>query len=238
MVAAGGDGTVNQVVNGIQAALDEGAARAPGLGIVPLGTGNDLACSLEIPAGVGESLAVAVEGRGRGVDVARVNDLYFLNASSGGIGAEATDEASAEAKRTFGALAYLVTGVRKFVSLRPSRGRFATSGTLYEGSFTLFAVGNSERTGGGNRLTPRADLSDGLLDVCIVKEVSRVELAGLLPALRAGEHLDHPAVIYGQVKRLTVEAENELAVNADGEPMRGRQFAYAVVDRRLEIMTP
>lgn len=234
VVAAGGDGTVNEVGNGMHAAVHHGAGERPRLAIVPLGTGNDLASSIGVPAGIPDAMALAVSGRGREMDVGTVGGRCFLNASTGGIGAEATEEAPARVKRALGILAYAITGAKKFAALRPSRARFTAGGVLHDGPFLLFAVGNSDRTGGGNLLTPRARLDDGLLDVCVVKEMTRMEFARLLPELRTGRHLDHPAVLYRQVTELLVEAEEELSVNADGEPLGGcRRIEYALSPRKL-----
>lgn len=241
VVAAGGDGTVHEVVNGLQDFLhgDSRGAPAPRLGIVPLGTGNDFAGAQGIPEDPGESLATAVVGTPRWCDVGTLNGRAFLNVSTGGIGAEATEETPEAAKRVLGSLAYVITGVRKFAALDATPGRFVADGSvLFEGPFLLFAVGNSGRTGGGNWLTPRAELDDGLLDVCVVREVSRVEFLNLLPLLRAGGHLGHPAVSYARVRTLRVEAERELSVNADGEPLRGRRFEYALSPFRLCIALP
>lgn len=235
VVAAGGDGTINEVVNGIHGSAPEAeGADLPRLAIVPLGTGNDLASALDVPDGIPQAFALAVSGRTREVDVALVGDRCFVNASTGGIGAEATEEAPAEAKRTVGVLAYAVTGVRKLVELRFSRARFTADTVLYDGDFLLYAVGNSDRTGGGNLVTPRASLSDGLLDLCIVTAMTRVELARLLPDLRAGRHIGHPSVLYRQVRELVVESEDELSVNADGEPLDGcRRLEYRISPRKL-----
>jgi diacylglycerol kinase (ATP) len=246
VIAAGGDGTIHEVGNGIHDHLAERAlgglpARpedAPRLGIVPLGTGNDLAGALDIPTDVEVAIATAVLGKATPVDVGLLNGECFLNVSTGGIGAEATEETPDDVKRLLGPVAYFITGVRKFVSLEVSSARFRALETLYEGPFLIFAVGNSRRTGGGNWLTPRADMSDGLLDVCIVREVPRRELLALLPELRAGRHLDHPAVIYRQVPSLTVESEDEMSVNVDGEPMDARTLRYELSPHRICLSLP
>ena len=245
VIAAGGDGTIHEVGNGIHdhvaeraLAGDGPAACGPRLGIVPLGTGNDLAGALDVPADIHAAVAAALVGTPTPIDVGLLNGEGFLNVSTGGIGAEATEEASDEVKRVLGPVAYFITGVRKFVTLEVSSARFRGSETIYEGRFLIFAVGNSRRTGGGNWLTPKADLSDGLLDVCIVKEMPRRDLLGLLPDLRAGRHLGHPAVIYRQVPELTVESEDELAVNVDGEPLGGRELHYALSPHRIVLMVP
>lgn len=244
VIAAGGDGTVNEVANGVADALRDaaaGTASAPPLtrlAIIPLGTANDLASALEVPQEIGAAFDVALGGIPTEVDVATLNGRCFLNVSTGGFGAEATEEAAQEVKRTLGPLAYVITGVKKFVELHPSTGRFVSDEVLHEGPFLLFAVGNSGRTGGGNWLTPRASLTDGLLDVCIVKEMSRVEFASLMPQLRSGDHLDHPGVVYRQVRSLRIESSETLSVNVDGEPIRSRELEYGISPRRLLLMFP
>ncbi|NIR61205.1 MAG: YegS/Rv2252/BmrU family lipid kinase, partial [Gammaproteobacteria bacterium] len=190
VIAVGGDGTVNEVVNGL------GRARwQPRLGIVPIGTANDFAAGLGLPHAVPEAVRVAVAGRAVAVDVARVNRRLFVNVSTGGFGAEATEHTSLETKRLLGPLAYLVTGVREFVELHPTRGRFTVDGRpFYAGEFLLFAVGNARRTGGGSVLTPRAEFGDGKLDLMVVEAMPRLEFLALLPDLRAGTHLESPGV--------------------------------------------
>lgn len=242
VIAAGGDGTLNEAANGLHARLAAGggeASRLPRLGIIPLGTGNDLAAALELPTEVPEAMRAAVSGRVVEVDVGMVGDRCFLNVSTGGFGAEATEEAPPEVKRALGPLAYVVTGVKKFVGLEPLEARFtAGDEVIADGRFLLFAVGNCRRTGGGNWLTPEADLTDGLLDLCLVREMSRVEFLRLLPDLRAGNHVDNPNVIYRQLPEITVDSEAELSVNADGEPLSGRRFAYRVSEHRLRVRVP
>lgn len=234
VIAAGGDGTVNEVVNGIAP-----FERRPRLGIIPAGTANDFAAGLELPTELDDALNVAVNGRPERVDIARVNDRYFVNVSTGGFGAEASGHAAPEVKRRLGAWAYVITGVRTFVDLRPGRARFETDrGVLYEGSFLLFAVGNARRTGGGSRLTPRAEFGDGKLDLMLVPAMPMMDFLALLPDLRAGTHIDSPDVRYQQSPYVRVEAASKLSVNADGEPLRGRRFDYRLVDRPLAVMVP
>lgn len=240
LVAAGGDGTINEVVNGMHDWMRGGGSpdAAPRLAVIALGTANDFAGALGIPGEIPEAFAIALGGTEMAVDLPTVEGRCFVNVSTGGFGAEATEEASSEAKRVLGPLAYLVTGVKKFVTLEPLTARITSGGEeIAAGRFLLFAVGNSRRTGGGNFLTPAADPSDGLLDLCLVREMSRVEFLRILPQLRAGEHLDNPDILYRQLPELTVEAEEELSVNADGEPMSGRTFRYQVSDWRVRVMT-
>lgn len=234
MVAVGGDGTLNEVVNGVMEADWSGR-----VAVLPHGTANDFATDLGIPNEPGPALEIALNGADREVDVACVNGRHFVNVSTGGFGATATEEASAEAKRVLGPIAYVITGVRLFAELAPAQARLETAdGTLFEGEMLLFAVGNGRRTGGGNMLTPRADLGDGLLDVLVVPGMTRMDFLALLPDLRSGAHVGDPDVRYVQTSRLVVESEAELSVNADGEPVRGHRFVYTVADRKLRLMLP
>lgn len=232
VVAAGGDGTVNEVVNGLAR-----ARRRPPLAVVPTGTANDFATGLGLPVEIGPALDVAVHGRRRRVDLPVLNDRYWLNVSTGGFGAEATEGAAPDSKRALGAWAYVITGARQFADLRPVVGRFAgEDGLLYEGEFMLFAVGNARQTGGGSMLTPRAELDDGLLDLLVVKAMPRVDFLALLPDLRAGTQLESPDIVYTRVRRLVLTTGETLSVNVDGEPLRGTRFEYWLDERPVEVM--
>lgn len=238
LVAAGGDGTVNEVVNGALEAGEE-AGWSGRVAVIPLGTGNDFAGGLGIPDDAGAAWEVALSGEGREVDVASVNGRYFVNVSTGGFGATASEEAQEDAKRLLGPWAYVVTGVRMFVDLKASSARFTMPGGIaYDGEVLLFAVGNGKRTGGGNMVTPRAELDDGQLDVLIVPAMPRIEFLALLPDLRSGDHLDHASLHYFRTPELVVESDAALSVNADGEPVRGERFEYAIAPRGLVVMTP
>lgn len=234
VIAAGGDGTINEVVNGIARSEWQ-----PRLGVVPVGTANDFAAGLGLPRSVEDAVEVAVRGRPIVVDAARVNGRYFVNVSTGGFGADATGDASQDMKRKLGPFAYLITGARKFAGLRKRRARFWADGRpLHDGEFLMFAVGNARRTGGGTLLTPLARHGDGKLDVVVVPGMSRLDFLALMPDLRAGTHLESPDVLYVQTSRLVVEAERPVRVNADGEGMRDTRFSYAISPRPLSVMVP
>lgn len=238
VVAAGGDGTINEVVNGLVDPAD-GGDKVPRLGIIPLGTANDFAGYLSLPTDIEAALLAAVDAPGLKIDVGVVNDRRFLNVSSGGLGAEATEEASDAAKKLLGSVAYFVTGVRKFAALQPSHGSFVSGGaTLFEGDFLFFAVGNGARTGGGNWVTPNADLTDGRLDLCIVEAMSHADLLKLLPNLRSGGHLDHPGVVYRQLREVEIGIDGDFSVNVDGEPIEEAPLNYSVIPEALELATP
>jgi lipid kinase YegS len=234
IIAAGGDGTVNEVVNGIARAEAE---TKPRLAVVPLGTANDFAKGLQLPNDIDAAIKLAVEGNPVDVDVAQVNQRCFVNVSTGGFGPDITDEASPKAKARFGKMAYLFTAVRKLTQLEPAHATFTTDdGIMYDGPFFFFAVGNARHTGGGTPVTPCADFSDAQLDVALVTGDSKRDFITLLPDLRAGKHTNDPDVLYVKTRKLEVRATADIAVNADGEPLRGKLFDYRMLDLKLRIM--
>lgn len=232
VVAAGGDGTVNEVVNGLARAR----ARAS-LGVIPLGTANDFAVSLGIPEDIEAALRLAAAGGGIDVDVARVNRRCFINVSTGGFGVDASQGAGRGLKKHLGGLAYVLSGVENMVNFETHRGTFRVNGeVIHEGGFVFFAVGNARQTGGGTPLTPLAHVGDGRLDIMIVHEMSRLQFMALVPDLRAGTHLESPHVSYYRSDELVVETREGCLVNADGEHIAGTTFEYDVLPRPLQVI--
>ena len=222
VIAAGGDGTVNEVLNGL-----DGHSETP-LGILPLGTANDFARQAGIPGDADHAMDVILRRKPRRADTAELNGRRFLNVSTGGVGAEATADTPPEAKESLGMLAYAITGARKLRELAPRHAHITGPGFAHDGEFVLFAVGNARLTGGGVAITPRASLTDGLLDFCLVEPMPRAEFARLALRIRRGEHLDHPCVRYAQLPAVTIVGDEPISVNVDGEPSDGRVLEYRV----------
>jgi len=231
IVACGGDGTINEVLNGI-----EGTRVA--LGIIPAGTANDFARQAGIPDDPSAAMDIVLRRKPVVIDTASMNDRRFLNVSSGGIGAEATAETPPDAKASLGPVAYFISGLRKLAGYAPRRALFEAPGLRVQGEFLLFAVGNARATGGGTLVTPRASVRDGLLDVCIIGAMPRKEFARLVLRVKRGEHLESEGVRYLQVPWFRITASQPLTVNLDGESMELRQAYYEVRPRDLLIHLP
>lgn len=210
VVAVGGDGTVNEVLNGLQ------GTDVP-LGIVPLGTANDFARQARIPENPESALGMILRRDPVRVDAASLNGRWFLNVSSAGVGALVTALVSPETKSRFGPLAYALSSVRNLARLRSYRASFHAPGFHYTGGFLVLAVGNARLTGGGTAITPDASVTDGLLDVCVVEQMPRMEFARIGLAIRRGRHLDDAGVHYVKVPHLVVEGERPIPANVDGE---------------------
>jgi diacylglycerol kinase (ATP) len=228
VIAAGGDGTVHQVVNGLA------GCEVP-LGILPLGTANDFARQVGIPEEVDQAMDLILHGSPTIIDTATVNGRRFLNVSSGGIGAEATTETSEEAKDALGFLAYAITAVRKLADPTPWRGSFMTSRGNFECDFVAFSVGNARASGGGAFMTPRASVVDGLLDLCVIENMPRAELARLAVHIRKGEHLDDAGVHYVKAESVLVRASRPVPTTLDGEPFEAEELDYSVGAGDLSI---
>src|SRR5947209_4084002 len=204
VVGAGGDGTINEVVNGLD------GYDTP-LGIIPLGTANDFARQVGIPPDADPAMDVILQRKPRRLDTAALNGRRFLNVSTGGIGAEATAETPSEIKESLGPVAYAISGMRKLAGFSPNFGRFAGDGFSYEGDFVMFAVGLTRSTGGGTMVTPMASATDGLLDLCIIEGMSRGEFARTALKVKRGEHVGMNGVRYVQLKWVTIDGREPIA---------------------------
>ena len=231
VVAVGGDGTVNEVLNGL-------ARTDVGLGIIPAGTANDFARQVGIPDDSGQAMDIILKRKPVHIDTAAMNGRRFLNVSSAGVGAEATAETPADAKASLGPVAYFITGLRKLAGLEPKRARFEGPGFQLDGEFLLFAVGNARATGGGTLVTPRASVRDGLLDLCIVEAMPRGDFAKLVLRVKRGDHLESDGVRYLQVPWLRVWAPEPFTVNVDGESTEVDEAHYEARPRDLLMHLP
>ncbi len=226
VVAAGGDGTLNEVVNGLD------GYDVP-LGIIPVGTANDFAQQVGLPTDADHAMDVILQRKPRRLDTASLNGRRFLNVSAGGIGAEATAETPPDLKASLGPVAYAISGMRKFADLQPRTASFAGDGFSYAGEFLMFAVGLTRSSGGGTMVTPMASATDGLLDLCIVEGMSRTDFARTMLRVRKGEHIGLDGVHYVQLKSVTISAADPIPVNVDGEISNASRLVYRARARDL-----
>jgi len=228
VVAVGGDGTVNEVVNGLD------GYDTP-LGIIPLGTANDFARQVGIPADADHAMDVVLLKAPIRVDTLSLNGRRFLNASSGGMGAEATAETPSEAKASLGPVAYAISGMRKLADFESRRARFEGDGFEFDGEILLFTVGNARATGAGTLVAPHASMVDGVLDLCIVEAMPRRDFARVVLAMKKGEHLEHERVHYVQLREVSITATEPLSVNVDGEHAELTRLVYRARPRDLQV---
>ena len=235
VVAGGGDGTVNEVVNGLFAASPNPDVA---MAVLPLGSANDFArgCGVPLKNPI-DALTAAAAADPIAIDVARVNDRYFLNAVIGGFGAEVTFRASERLKRKIGGAAY---GVAGFMSaLRPGSYpmRLRTRDGEQEGPVTFVAIANG-KWAGGVPIAPRASMCDGLLDLLLVPKISLAKLPAVFGDLISGRQDDLAFIRRAQPDWIEIEAPDALPMSPDGEKLCESQLRIEVLRRRLPFALP
>jgi lipid kinase YegS len=233
VIAAGGDGTVNNVVHGL---MDLPTAARPALGLVPLGTANDFATGCGIPHDPDQALALCLEGKATPIDVGKANEHWFLNAASIGFGAEITATTPLELKQLLGPAAYAVMGAILAMNVHHYRGRLTLPDREITGSGPVAIVGNGPQAG-GVQVTPRALIDDGLLDVLAVRDIPAM---ALLTAARELQELspDGEYINYWQTPWAEVYPEEAIPVNLDGEPIQFSSVRYEVVQKAIRLIVP
>lgn len=235
IIAGGGDGTINAVVNAL---VGKGRKKPPAcMGILPLGTANDFAHGLGLPVeDLGQCLEIACTRDPRRVDVGRANDRSFINVTSAGFGAEITATTPVEMKKRLGGTAYTLMGLVKAFQLEPYRGRLLVPGEdPQEGAMLVMAVGNGRLAGGGFDVAPRAELDDGLLDLAVLRHHPEAEVARLAAEWKNPYDPDNRYFYYRQLEAFTIESAKGVHFNLDGEPTVETRLAFSVLPRHLAV---
>jgi diacylglycerol kinase (ATP) len=214
IIAAGGDGTLNEVVNGMS-----DHEHRPSLGILPLGTTNDFARSHGIPRRWEDACDLLIARHTSPVDVGQANGRYFINISGGGSLTELTYEVPSKLKTMVGQLAYYMKGLEKITHLHPTRMRITAEGVgEFDEEFMLFLIANSNSVGGFDRLAPNAITNDGLFDVLALRKCNLAEFIRIATMVMRGEPVLHDSrFIHFQSNRIVVESDDRVQLNMDGE---------------------
>lgn len=237
VVAAGGDGLLNEVLNGVASC---GLPARTALGLIPLGTANDFASAHGIP--VGDPLAalrLILDRSPRLIDVGLLNDRFFLNMASGGYGTQVTVNTPDGMKSLLGGVSYLLSGLMALPTLVPQKVELQAPDWNWSGPILVLAVGNGKFAGGGVPLCSRASTEDGKLDVMVIPDVEYHELVSLLAdLLRLHLPKDGTHFFYHQVPWLRMRSKEPFQINLDGEPMHGTDFHWSVQARQLRFYMP
>jgi YegS/Rv2252/BmrU family lipid kinase len=228
IVAAGGDGTVNDVVNGI-------AGKDVAMGILPVGTMNVFAAELGLPNDLDEAWAVIRAGRTRKIDLVRANSRYFIQLAGVGLDAQVVQETSWNFKKNFGPLSYVISAAQ-IAARKPPRLIVEADGLEREGSFVL--LGNGRYYGGPLAFFKEARIDDGKLDVLIFKNLGYLDIARYLGTILMGKHTDLPDVEYFQTKKALVRSEEDVPVEVDGEVAMQLPVTFRISSRKLRVVVP
>ncbi len=252
VIAAGGDGTVNEVVNGLLTTA--GAGPTMPLGILPLGTGNDFSDMTGIPRDLKAAARVIADGNVRQIDAGTVSyskqngsdsgphvwqSRYFDN--SCGVAMEPAVAYEVERMtRISGNIRYVLGVIRGFLKLKAWHMEVHWDGGCFEAPTYLLSVSNSPRTGGVFNIAPNASLDDGLLDVVFAPEMPKIEVLSILPRLLKGSHINHPMITTVRTTRLWVRSQPGTPMHVDGELVTdsAKILNYQVLPGKISLLSP
>jgi len=230
IVAAGGDGTINEIVNGI-------AGKNVALGLLPLGTMNVFATELGLPANdLSRCWEIIQANRIRPVDLPSANGKHFVQLAGVGLDAQAVKETSRAFKRNFGPLSYMISAAQ-IASRQPPRLRIESEDAVTEeGSFVL--VGNGRLYGGRLPFFKQAVIDDGLLDVIVFKRLNYMEIIRYLQNVIFTPQITSPEVEYFQTSRLRVTSDEDVPVEIDGELIGNCPVEFKIRAGGLHVLAP
>ncbi|QDU37547.1 putative lipid kinase YegS [Maioricimonas rarisocia] len=236
IVAAGGDGSLSEVVAGI---IEVGVDPAPRVGVIPFGTANDFAnCCMIPPAEPAAALELVTTLEPTLIDVGVVNGRSFVNVASGGLGAEVTANTPPEMKRALGGAAYSLMALLSALNVTPWQTRITVGDETFDGMMVVMAVGNGRLAGGGYQVAPNALLNDGLLDLIAIRDFELPRFGTLLGELNDVCNDANTCVHYWQRESFIVESAQPVPWNLDGEPITGKRFEFSVLPARIPLILP
>jgi diacylglycerol kinase (ATP) len=245
VVAVGGDGTANEVLNGLMRAKLAGAEPSPAMGVVSIGRGNDFAFGVHVPPGLVAGCETLAKGHRRVIDVGRVaGGLYPQGRFFGngvGIGFDAVVGFEAlKMKRLHGFASYIVAALKTiFLYYRAPLVRIEFEGQAMTLPALMVSIMNGRRMGGGFMMAPQATTDDGLLDLCIARQVSRPRIFALIPRFMQGTQAGHPAITTARSRQVKVTAvEGVLPAHADGETLctDGKELSVELLPAKIEMI--
>lgn len=240
-IAAGGDGTVSEVVNGLVTAGGDEPTKP--LGILPLGTGNDFSDMVHIPRDLATAVQTIVDGKTRQIDAAQViaddHRHFFDNNCALAMEPVVTIE-NVRLTRLSGNIRYVVATLKALLKLQAWQMKVTWDSGEYEGSIYLLSVCNSPRTGGIFQIAPQARMDDGILDIIFVPKVPKTRVLSLVPRLLSGSHVQQPDVTYVRTTRLAIKSEPGTPIHADGEVLAEsvKNIRYEILPGKITLLIP
>ncbi|UDL96294.1 lipid kinase [Lichenihabitans sp. PAMC28606] len=231
VVLGGGDGTLNAALPGL---LHTGLP----LGIIPLGTANDLARTLGLPIDPVAAAQVIAAGNRTRIDIGKANEVPFFNVASIGFGVDLTRALTRDAKKRWGTLGYLVAGIRALQRLRSFTIEIEQDGTVQRGRTIHLAIGNGRHYGGGMTVSEDAAIDDGRLNVYSLEVRKLWQLMMVLPSMRHGRQGRWKEVRTLASADITVRTRRERSVNTDGEITTKTPARFRVLPRAIEVYVP
>lgn len=237
VVAAGGDGTLNEVINGLADNLERVQ-----VGLIPLGTGNDFARMLDLPASIDACIEVLRDGHVRPTDLVRVTTdhvRYCINVSAGGFSGAVNEKLTPEIKQSWGPLAYVRCAAEALPELRAYK-TLITLDNASSSEVNLYnaVIANGRYVAGGTMIAPEASIDDGLLDIVLVPENPAADIALVAAQIMMGTHLTSDGVVFRRAAKVTVHSEPGMWFNVDGELIGNEPATFEVLPRAVHFLRP
>ncbi|MDO5725737.1 MAG: diacylglycerol kinase family lipid kinase [Tissierellia bacterium] len=232
----GGDGTVNEIVQGVY-----NSGKTKPIAIYPAGTVNDLATYLKMPKDMKEFANMILRGKTQKIDLGLCNDRVFANVAAAGMLTEVAINVPDEAKKNFGRLSYYAEGIREFTDHFFGDRNIAMEIDLkskevnYTGKAMLLIISNSASVGGFKNLVPNAHMSDGKLDVLLIKDCEMNELANILLNVLSGNHINMDNVIYFHSDEFEIATKNVKLIDLDGEKGTETPAKFKALNKAVEL---
>jgi len=230
IIACGGDGTINICVN----SMIRNDIHLP-LGILPAGTANDFAYYFELPSDIEKATDIALGDKTSKADVGTVNGKYFINVAALGAMVDVSQKTDPYVKNAIGPLAYYLKAATELNQVHPISVRLTTPEKTIEEEVFFITVCNGESAGGFRKLSPGSKMNDGALDVIAFRKMPWLEFGPLLLEVINGRHPENKHVLYFQTPSLTIESDEDIPTDIDGEHGEKLPLKFGVLRQRLDI---
>ncbi len=233
LISIGGDGTVNEVVNGIM--IND---HKPKLAIYPAGTVNDFATYLKIPKSIKEFAQIIVKEKTIKIDVGLAGDRYFLNVAAAGLLTDVAYKVSSEAKTVLGKFAYYLEGLRELPKqiFEPIKIKYKINDIEEEKEILFFLIANTPSVGGFKNIAPDARVDDGKFDLLIVEKSQFIDVAAIFLRVLSGNHIDHPNLQYIQIDNFSVSSNDDIYIDLDGEQGGRLPIEFKVIKGIIDLI--
>ncbi len=231
IIVAGGDGTLNEVVNGIM----NSRYQTP-LAVFPMGTMNDFSEFLKLPRDPEKLVAKILQEQIHPVDVGKIGDTYFINVASMGIFTSVAHTTTKESKNLLGPLAYYLEVLKQFSATNLPKAKISIQceQVAYEGDFVIFLISNSSSIGGFHNMAPNASVTDGKFDCVLIKKAPVHRLIEVFLKILSGQHITSEFVSYFQTSQIEFSTEEE--VDVDGEYLGTGRYRIDIIQNAIQMI--
>lgn len=236
IISVGGDGTLNEVANGMYK-----SNRKIPLAILQAGTVNDFAKVLNMPTTAKGFYSMLKKNKIQKIDLGMAGERVFVNVAAGGLFTNIAYQVSEEKKTMLGRSAYYIEGLKEFAKLGNIKENSIKVNMKFDDkeldeNILLFIVANSASVGGFKYLAPDAEVFDGYLDVLAVKELEIYDIPMLLPSILNGTHTEHDKVVYLKTKEITITSDSEIDIDVDGEQQGNLPMTFKILENALDLI--